>query len=173
MKQLQPHQQRVVDEKAALDIKCTALTSFVCTNIFVALNFDEQDRLQRQLTIMRNYSRVLQERITAFINQPSADPVTKSGITNGIAPRVTPEQINALMDRVVFTSSVPDGTTSTFVHAYLDGKFLLATGHSACVSSENFDAQIGIDIATRAAEGMARNKLWELEGYSLYKELNQ
>lgn len=84
------------------------------------------------------------------------------------APRITPEHINDLMERVIFNIVVLEGTTSTFAHAYLDGKFHLATGYSACVSPENFDAEIGQKIALNKAEAMAKDKLWELEGYRLY-----
>ena len=89
--------------------------------------------------------------------------------TKGLnAPRITPGYINELMERVIFNIVVPEGTTSTFAHAYLDGKFYLATGHSACVSPENFNAEIGQKIALSKAEAMAKDKLWELEGYRLY-----
>ena len=87
------------------------------------------------------------------------------------APRITPGHINDLMERVIFNIVVPEGTTSTFAHAYLDGKFHLATGHSACVSPENFDAKIGQKIALNKAEAMAKDKLWELEGYRLYASI--
>ncbi len=41
-----------------------------------------------------------------------------------VAPRVTKAQIDAMMDRVTYTvEQRPGGTTSTFVHAFLDGKF--------------------------------------------------
>ena len=85
------------------------------------------------------------------------------------APRVTPAQIEALVDRVRHTYEVQG--TSTFCHAFLDGKFYLASGHSACVSPENFDEGIGRTIAFDNMVIPMRNKLWELEGYSLYKEL--
>ena len=88
------------------------------------------------------------------------------------APRITPAQIDALMSRVHFVMvRQPGDTTSTFVHAFLDGKFLLGTGFSACVSPENFDAEVGRKIATGKAEQIARDKLWELEGYALYRNL--
>ena len=83
------------------------------------------------------------------------------------AARVTPERINALMTRVSYTSSVVG--TSTFVHARLDDRFHLTTGHSACVSPENFNAELGEQIAFRKAKEQARDKLWELEGYCLYQ----
>ncbi|MGP8460387.1 Gp49 family protein [Acinetobacter baumannii] len=91
-----------------------------------------------------------------------------------VAPRVTKAQIDALMGRVTYTvEQRPGGTTSTFVHAFLDGKFFLATGFSACVNAENFDAEnfdaeIGERMARGNAEKLAENKLWELEGYRLF-----
>lgn len=90
------------------------------------------------------------------------------------APRVTPGQIDALMARVTYVQvQQPGGTSSTFVHAFLDGRFFLATGFSACVSPENFRAAIGEDIARKNAETAARNKLWELQGYVLYMLVQQ
>lgn len=98
-------------------------------------------------------------------DQQIEQEIQAKGLT---APRITPEHINDLMERVIFNIVVPEGTTSTFAHAYLDGKFHLATGHSACVSPENFNAEIGQKIALNKAEAMAKDKLWELEGYRLY-----
>ena len=86
------------------------------------------------------------------------------------APRVTAEQIQALMAKLIWVYEQPEGTTSTFAHAYL-GRFYLITGHSACVSPENFDAALGMKYAREQAEGKARDKLWELEGYALAKRL--
>lgn len=85
------------------------------------------------------------------------------------APRIHPETIESLMTRVEFRQVVPEGTTSTFIHAFLDGRFFLGSGHSACVSPENFDAAIGHSIAMTKARQAAQEKLWELEGYRLYQ----
>lgn len=88
------------------------------------------------------------------------------------APRITPAMIDQLMRRVTYKYvECPENTASTFVHAYLDGKFSLATGHSACVSPENFDADVRRKIAENEAVAAARDKLWELEGYRLYREI--
>ncbi|MDP1655727.1 MAG: Gp49 family protein [Hylemonella sp.] len=88
------------------------------------------------------------------------------------APRVTPERIKELMSRVVYTFEVrPNGSTTTFAHAFLDGEFYLASGTSACVSPENFNEQLGKDIAMKAAALNANDKLWELEGYLLRSKL--
>jgi hypothetical protein len=97
------------------------------------------------------------------------EQIQAKGLT---APRITPAQIDALMARVVYiTVSQPGGTTSTFVHAFLDQKFFLATGHSACVSPSNFDAAIGEQVAMGNAKAAAKSRLWELEGYRLYASL--
>ncbi len=46
-----------------------------------------------------------------------------------VAPRVTKAQIDSLMERVTYTvEQRPGGTTSTFVHAFLDGKFFSSNG---------------------------------------------
>lgn len=87
------------------------------------------------------------------------------------APRVTADHVQALMDRVIYHYEQPKGTTSTFAHAFLDG-FYLASGYSACVSAANFDAAKGQKYAKEQAEPKARDKLWELEGYALFKQLN-
>jgi len=87
------------------------------------------------------------------------------------APRVTKDDIDALMARVRYIGGRVDKTTSTVVHAFLDGEFLLASGHSACVSPENFDADLGYRMARKQAEDKARDQLWLLEGYALRKRL--
>ena len=83
------------------------------------------------------------------------------------APRVTADQIQEMMGRITYLYEQPKGTTSTFAHAFL-GRFYIATGHSACVSPENFNAAKGQKYAREQAEGKARDKLWELEGYRLH-----
>lgn len=89
------------------------------------------------------------------------------------APRISKYQIDDMMARVVYVVVVPEGTTSTFCHAFLDGKFHLGTGHSACVSAQNFNAETGAKIAKGKAEQIARDKLWELEGYALFKHVSE
>ncbi len=47
--ELQPHQQRVVDEKTELDKKANALSNFIgISAIFPTLDAAEQERLNRQ-----------------------------------------------------------------------------------------------------------------------------
>jgi hypothetical protein len=87
------------------------------------------------------------------------------------APRVTPAQIEDLVMRVVFVYARHG--TSTFCHAFLDGLFYLASGHSACISPQNFDAALGQKIALENVQKPMRDKLWELEGYALRCKLMQ
>jgi hypothetical protein len=63
---MQPHQQRVVDEKTELDERLTKLIAFLDNPLFAGLDSDEQDRMKRQAEHMTNYSVVLGERIAAF-----------------------------------------------------------------------------------------------------------
>ena len=64
---MQPHQQRVVDEKNELDEKAKKLSEFIGnSDIFPLLDAAEQERLKAQSDIMRRYSEILGQRIAAF-----------------------------------------------------------------------------------------------------------
>ena len=63
---LEPHQQRVVDEKAELDERLAKLDTFTHTAAFERLDGDERSRLLEQANLMTRYSAVLRERIAAF-----------------------------------------------------------------------------------------------------------
>ena len=100
------------------------------------------------------------------------------------APRVTPDHIEAcIVDEQYFTAE--EGVhgaqmmadkpgahhTSlrllTFCVLVLKNGFTV-TGESACASPENFDPEIGRDIARRNA----REKIWMLKGYLLRDRLH-
>lgn len=66
MAHLHEYQQRVVDEKTALDEKISKLDPFIGSDKFQSLAVDEQYRMHRQLKAMVEYSEVLGERISAF-----------------------------------------------------------------------------------------------------------
>lgn len=66
MQNLQPHQQRVIDEKRELDERLFKLRAFKETDTFETLPGDERVRLLQQATVMHSYSRILDERIAAF-----------------------------------------------------------------------------------------------------------
>ena len=98
------------------------------------------------------------------------------------APRLTPDHIDSKIKAVeyilprdvckrdngveVFDAPLPLQTL-TFCILTLENGFTV-TGESACVSPENFDAEIGKKIAY----DNAREKIWLLEGYLLKEKLN-
>jgi len=60
-------QQRVIDEKAALDEKVAKLNDFIAHSpLFEAIDPAEQERLKVQNDIMWQYSEILGQRIAAF-----------------------------------------------------------------------------------------------------------
>ena len=64
---LQPHQQRVVDEKADLDDKREKLWVFMQSKNFMVLcDQAERDRLFKQAYAMARYCEALDSRIAAF-----------------------------------------------------------------------------------------------------------
>ena len=63
---LQPHQQRVIAEKEALDVKREKLIVFIQSPEFDGITVQERSLLTRQLLAMDDYSAILGERICAF-----------------------------------------------------------------------------------------------------------
>ena len=104
----------------------------------------------------------------------SDDTVLEQQICEGgaaVAPRITVDEIDALCKGLVIHTHHFPGTTTTVAVAALPDGFVVATGHSACISPENFKADIGAQIAAENARTAARGKLWELEGYLLRASL--
>lgn len=83
------------------------------------------------------------------------------------APRVTPEQIAAIMAACDFQVNEVYGKT-TIVSARTPCGFVI-TESSSCVSPENYDRELGISIAKKRIE----DQLWLLEGYALQKRLHE
>lgn len=81
------------------------------------------------------------------------------------APRLSPDMINAAMVNERYWQ--PEGTTLTVCAIELKNGTQVV-GESACVSPENFDAEIGKEIAFKNA----REKIWALEGYLLKEKLS-
>ena len=66
MADLQPHQARVVGEKADLDEKLAKLSAFLDSEAAKALALEDQSLLHRQRVLMFNYSGILSARIERF-----------------------------------------------------------------------------------------------------------
>lgn len=63
---MQPHQQRVVDEKEALGEKLEKLLDFIQTDFYKTLPERERGLLFFQSQVMEDYYETLQERIELF-----------------------------------------------------------------------------------------------------------
>ena len=91
------------------------------------------------------------------------------------APRVTPADIaNSIAAEYYFTASAPFGEDAhpslsllTFCVLVLHNGFTV-TGESACASPENFNTELGQQIAYKKAV----EKIWVLLGYSLREKLH-
>lgn len=88
-------------------------------------------------------------------------------------PSVSEERINILVASLTYETARIPGTTSTVATARLPGGFVVAIGHEATVSPENFDAELGRQYAIATATKLAREKLWEFEGYVLASQLGR
>lgn len=64
---MQPHEQRVVDEKKELDEKMDKLDKFIQSNpLYGTLAKEDQKLLERQYKAMDTYSYILGQRIAKF-----------------------------------------------------------------------------------------------------------
>lgn len=64
--QLQPHQERVIAERAELHEKIARLDAFIRSDRFTAVDIHEQVRMTMQLHFMLKYRQCLDARIEAF-----------------------------------------------------------------------------------------------------------
>lgn len=79
---------------------------------------------------------------------------------------LTQNDIDAKIKDVKFTI-LEDGRT-TICNLYLENGFTVR-GESSCVSKDNFNKDIGEQIALENA----KNKVWELEGYLLAEDIHR
>jgi hypothetical protein len=63
---MQPHEQRVVDEKNELGERLERLLSFLQTDFYKSLSEKEQELLYFQSQVMEDYFEVLEQRIELF-----------------------------------------------------------------------------------------------------------
>jgi hypothetical protein len=85
-REFQPHEQRVVNERAELFDKITNLHMFFGTPTFESLEQEDQDLLEKQVQLMMDYSDVLLERINRFkqIFMENSRPMTYGEMAVGI-----------------------------------------------------------------------------------------
>lgn len=110
------------------------------------------------------------------VNTPSEDDQLEAKLRKlgKNAPRVTPSEIDALHSSLKVLTHHFEGTTITVAVAILPhSNFAVAEAMSGSISKENFDAGIGVEVATKKVLAMARDKLWELEGYLLRDRIHR
>lgn len=83
-----------------------------------------------------------------------------------MAPRVEPADVKAAIVGETYTV-LPDGRTTVCQLTLYNG--FTVEGSSACVSAENFNAELGNKYSRERAE----NKVWELLGFLLCERLHQ
>jgi hypothetical protein len=84
------------------------------------------------------------------------------------ASRNTPDHIDQLLAKSQVGFWQPEGTTLTICVIQLPNGFCV-TGESAAASPENFQTDVGQELAFK----MARDKVWQLEGYLLKSKLQE
>lgn len=83
------------------------------------------------------------------------------------ANKVTQEQIDQIIDLSSYKVFHRVHDKQCIVVAKLPNGFTVV-GESACVDPNNYDEQIGFDLAVKHI----KNRLWELEGYTLQNKLH-
>lgn len=66
LRPLQPHQQRVVDERTELVEKLGKLDKFIDGDVFDTLPPEDQKLLEVQQSLMTHYAKILDQRIARF-----------------------------------------------------------------------------------------------------------
>jgi hypothetical protein len=79
------------------------------------------------------------------------------------APRLSPRDINNKIKNATYTN-LPSGKC-VICELTLENGYTVR-GESACVSKDNFNQEIGNEIAYKNA----RDKIWQLEGYLLQEK---
>ena len=102
-------------------------------------------------------------------NQPSVETqIVGLGLE---APRIKPEQIDAMVQRLSFHTYVIPGTTATVAAAIDPLGFVVALGQASAVSPANFNESLGRNAAISKAKRAAFDELFKLEGYRLKHNL--
>ena len=103
-------------------------------------------------------------------SQSLEQQITALGLT---APRITSDQVDALVEKLNYHTYVIPGTTTTVAAAMDPLGFVVAIDSASSVSAENFNEKLGRNAAIAKAKTAAHKELWKLEGYRLKQNLAQ
>ncbi len=87
------------------------------------------------------------------------------------AQQVDPERVSELVASLTYETARVPNTSSTIATARLPNGFVVAIGHSSCVSPAAYHAETQRKLAIGAAAGKARDALFEFEAYRLAHDL--
>lgn len=84
--------------------------------------------------------------------------------------KVDYKEVNALADKLEYKFWRVPETTVTVCVALLDG-FQMGVGTSGCVDPEEFNEEIGKQVAQENAHAQAKDQIWALKGAALRAKL--
>lgn len=137
---IEPHQQRVIDEKTQLDDRLYKLADFLDGETFKTLPFDERQRLRDQHNAMHTYASILGQRIEHFngakvVLVQNSDGVlagtidTNNGIALGAATNIL-WGVGQLNESMLPVKNVPPGEQRIVVAMKQPGKLYIKTTNS-------------------------------------------
>lgn len=121
-----PHQERVVDERTALDHNIQKLGTFIQSEQYAALGDEERHWLKEQLMVMGVYSDILSRRIDLFV------PATNTEAA-ALLVEPTTEMSQSIADMDQFAMLVDQWHATTFA----DGQKLLTIPEGTTVTVED------------------------------------
>lgn len=125
----QPHERRVIEEKAELDAKLLKLREFTATEKFASLDMAEQRLLQGQAVAMDGYSSILRRRIERFT--PAAGGVTSGPVRGFGISASAPVDASFVADRAALIMN--DGRVAYSTHDDFPlGKACDLSGDTGC-----------------------------------------
>lgn len=107
------------------------------------------------------------------MNRADTQNPTRIAVIGASASIVTREHIARLLDGVGYHTHVVPGTTTILATAIMPSGFTLATAESRCLNSDDFNLQLGIEVAITKARALALDALWQFEGYRLRQTMHE
>jgi hypothetical protein len=92
---------------------------------------------------------------------------------NETPARISAQHIHSLLAGVKYSTHLVPGTTTILATAIMPSGFVLATVSSACAVEQEFNLQMGIEIAINKAKGAAIAALQQLETYRLKQTMHE